>query len=482
MVHQGGKGLASVGRRHLGSLPFHVPTDQVVQRVAVASDLHEEARIAQAFELRAGPVDARAGHGRDLLPIDDPPGMHAEHQEDPLVLLLQVVERQVEGGPDGLLLDGDVQATLMGLLDQVAHGPSRVEAEQTRQCRDGQWQVTSHVQQAVQFLRSEVVPRTDQAEQPPGLHAVERSQRHGKCVEGTQPATTGDEHDAPGGGRDQRLNLPTARGVVQHEEQPPARCMFTGRMVTPPSDALLLRREILCRHVRRRQQLPHRVDDGERLPTVAVCLQIDVETPGEPIGYRVRGTERQCGLPHPWHAVDRHHPRSAECSIRGRAVASDLGQFGVAAGEPRRPRGQGVASLRGTGPTVHRTDSLLRRRQPRCPFGGEVRGSRPQVHLRARREVGLLARSIDDQRGERTQDPRVRDGRQAPAREQTFEVPLGVPRKQQAGVDDIFHICRNQFPRGRQPPDRHHATTPDTGLVETPQEGDVLRRQMSLLK
>ena len=316
-----------------------VLADEVVEAIPARGGLVDEMVGVQGVQILACLRERDAGQGGGRVGVDIGAGVQAEEAEQPLRARGQVGVRHIERGGDRRVT-GPVSGSELGepvpgggeICGEAGDGPAGVMGQAAGEQGDGQRQVPAP---------------GDHVRHPPGGRGVQRATgqageqlggltgRQGvqgqrlRARQGDQAAAAGDQHQAPPGAGQQRLDLGRPGGVVQHQQHPPAR-----QAAAPPLRPRLQPRRDLPRTQASAGQQP-----GEHLGGVGrrqargMRVQADEQLPvGEVIREQVRGAGHQRGLAHPRHAihrVDRDHPG------RPRSGRGEPAQLGVAAGEGR---------------------------------------------------------------------------------------------------------------------------------------------------
>ena len=139
------------------------------------------------------------------------------------------------------------------------------------------------------------------------------------------PPAAGDHDEGLAGAGQQIAHVIGVGGVVQQHDRAPRRQLRPpqrGPLGDPVGNPA-------GRQSERGQQHPQRLRGLDPLPARREPVQVQVElATGEVGGQQVRGVYGQRGLPHPAHAVDRHHrrvPRGAEEGVQLRPAPGEGG-------------------------------------------------------------------------------------------------------------------------------------------------------------
>ncbi len=322
---------------------------------------------------------------------------HSEQAEEPPFGRCQPSVGEVERHPDrGVLVAVDLQRGQPVPGAQLGHlardAPVRLAGQVRRGDPQRQRQARASARQVGRGLglRTNPLRADDVAAQPLGLVGRQRVERQpAGALAGDQsgePVPAGDHDQTTGAAGQQRAHLPGRFGVVEHEQQPPAR---RGRPVQP---GCLVEVGGDLVDAERVQELPQPLGRLQRRRR-GVAAQVEMELAvGEPAGDPVGPVDRQGGLAHPGRPGDHHDRHGGGVRVVVGQQRVEPAQLVVAADEPgdvsgqlRRDRRRGVGAGR-----RHRAGRVQRR-------VGEEHGLLEPLQLHA----GLDAEPVDQPRAKR---------------------------------------------------------------------------------
>ena len=351
--------------------------------------------VIQLIELAAGGRHAGAVQRGRRVRVDVRPRDQPEPPEQPLLRPGELLVGQVERGRHRQVLGAHhgqpvARRGQPGRLFRA--GPGRVMPQLPGQHPDGQRQVPAEPG----YLpgRAGRVGQLRAARQlGQQRRRLVRGQRvqadHRRVVQRGQPAAAGDQDQAAGRAGEQRLNLLVPGGVIEHQQD------FPARDVVPPAacPGLQARRHLLGRDPGGEQQAGQRVGRVHRALPGRVPVQRQEELPvREPAGQLVRGVHRERGLAdagHPVDRVDAHDPAVGRAGQR----AQQPGEFGLAAGEPADIARQRPGGGRGRRRAVRRGLPGGQHLGGRCPAAGRRDEHHPHVPAqleRVRQQLGAF--------------------------------------------------------------------------------------------
>jgi hypothetical protein len=322
-VEQAGQGrIAPLGSFLGGGLFARVTAQQVVHAVAVGARVVNQVGPGQAVQqlgrLRCVGVQERGGG----VAVEVRPGMQRGEPESARGLGVQVPVRPRERGPyRSDLVPASVQDVQPALeIGQLRHQRSQWYGR-TRYGEFGghaqrQRQPTAAGGQGRARRRIVVGPGSDQFPQQTDRR-VERQdvefQAH-RAVPGHQPrerVTTGDQHGASAGTRQQRTDLFGSVRVIHHDEHAP-----TGKQAAVRRGPRIhVRRDVPAVHSQRMEEPGQRVRSRQRR-TGVVAAHVYVKLPvREAVGDLVRPLQRQGGLAHPGGPADRRNHRRTDAGV-----------------------------------------------------------------------------------------------------------------------------------------------------------------------